>query len=101
MRLTDKGWNDNQEPSFSLPCLTLSAVFQLFLWCVAEHPWLRRAWEYTGGATLMTAWMTVSVCTWNVVITRLPEHVLDFIYNGRFFTQKDFEHFFTFSKSTF
>lgn len=61
MGLTDNGWNDNQDPSLSLPCLTLSSVIQPILRSVAEHPWLRRAWEYTGGATVMTAWMTVSV----------------------------------------
>lgn len=44
--------------------------------------------------------MTVSVYTWCVVITRLPQHVMDIIYMADFFPQKDFEHLFDFIKST-
>lgn len=63
----DNGWNENQQPSPSLPRLTWSAVIQLFF----SRVWLsiqgfRRAWACTvarvaGPAiqaltTLMTAW---------------------------------------------
>lgn len=40
----DNGWNENQQPSPSLPRLTLSAVIQLFLQSVAEHPGVQESW---------------------------------------------------------